>query len=198
MSSDPASGGVTTGGEGEARREGQPEAPLRPGRCNPLLISFLSFWLIGFGVWVVSAGKRYREEYAQGTEGWRVGSSPTVQLTLVREDKHNLACASDQVIAGLHCAYRRDLQEAGPGAPDNPQILQPYNTVGSELLLGAGLWTASDLKKPLPATRFTVLCSYHIEGVAKSSLIRFDPAGPFVPAGKTVTVGTLTDCTLSQ
>ena len=200
MSTDPASGGVATGGEGEARSEGQPDAPLRPGRCNILLLSFLSFALIGFGVWVVSAGKRYREEYGQGqgTEGWRVGNTPVVALTLVREDKRNLACASDQLIAGLHCAYRRDLQQAGPGSADNPQILQPYNTVGNELLLGAGLWTASELKKPLPATRFTVACSYHIEGIAKSASIRFDPAAPFVPAGKAVTVGTLTDCTLTQ
>ena len=56
---------------------GDVDGPLRPSRCNALLLSFLSFWLIVFGVWVVSAGKRYREEYAQGqgTEGWSVGST---------------------------------------------------------------------------------------------------------------------------
>jgi hypothetical protein len=176
------------------------DGSARPSRCNALLLSFLSFCLIVFGVWVVSAGKRYREEYAQGqgTEGWSVGSTQSVQLTLVRDDKHNLGCASDQVIAGLHCGYRRDGSAAGPAAPDDPQLLQPYNTVGSELLLGAGLWTGSDLKKPLPATRFTVLCNYHIEGVAKSASIRFDAAAPFVPAGKRLTAGTLSDCTLAQ
>ena len=179
---------------------GDIDGPLRPSRCNGLLLSFLSFWLIVFGVWVVSAGKRYREEYAQGqgTEGWGVGSTQAVQLTLVREDRRNLACASDQVIAGLHCAHRRDASVAGPSAPDDPQILQPYNTVGNELLLGAGLWTSSDMKKPLPATRFTVVCNYHIEGVAKSAAIRFDAAAAFVPAGKRVTVGTLSDCALPQ
>jgi len=172
----------------------------RPSRCNALLLSFLSFCLIVFGVWVVSAGKRYREEYAQGqgTEGWSVGSTQSVQLTLVREDKNNLACASDQVVAGLRCAYRSDRSAAGASGPDDPQILQPYNTVGSELLLGAGLWLASDLKKPLPATRFTVMCNYHIQGVAKSAAIRFDPAAPFVAAGKSLTAGTLSDCTLPQ
>lgn len=176
------------------------EGPVRPSRCNPLLLSFLSFCLIVFGVWVVSAGKRYREEYAQGqgTEGWSVGSTQAVQLTVVRDDKHNLGCASDQVIAGLHCAYHRDGSAAAAPGPDDPQILQPYNTVGSELLLGAGLWTASELKKPLPATRFTVVCNYHIDGVAKSSALRFDAAAPFVPAGKSLTAGTLSDCTLPQ
>ena len=148
----------------------------------------------------MSAGKRYREEYAQGqgTEGWGVGSTQRVELTLVREDRRNLACASDQVLSGLHCAYRRDGSPAGPSAPDDPRILQPYNTVGSELLLGAGLWTAPELKRPLPAVRFTVVCNYHIDGVAKSASIRFDAAAPFSPIGKRVTVGTLSDCALSQ
>ena len=179
---------------------GDVDGPLRPSRCNGLLLSFLSFWLIVFGVWVVSAGKHYREEYAQGqgTEGWSVGSTQRVELTLVREDRRSLSCASDQVIAGLHCAYRRDASLAGPSAPDDPQILQPYNTVGSELLLGAGLWTSPALKKSLPAARFTVVCNYHIEGVAKSAAIRFDAAAPFSPAGKTLTVGTLSDCALPQ
>jgi len=179
---------------------GDVDRPLRPSRCNALLFSFLAFVLIVFGVWVVSAGKRYREEYAQGqgTEGWSVGSTQRVELTLVRDDRRNLACASDQVIAGLHCAYGRDARESGPSAPDNPQILQPYNTVGSELLLGASLWTSPELKKPLPAARFTVVCNYHIEGVAKSAAIRFDAAAPFSAVGKTVTVGTLSDCALPQ
>jgi hypothetical protein len=191
MSSDSASGSPLPG---------DVDGPLGPSRCNALLLSFVSFCLIVFGVWVVSAGKRYREEYAQGqgTEGWRVGSTQSVELTVVRDDKRNLACASDQVIAGLHCGYRRDGSAAGSSSPDDAQILQPYNTVGSELLLGAGLWTASDLKKPLPATRFTVVCNYHIEGVAKLASIRFDAAAPFAPGGKRLTAGTLSDCALPR
>ena len=191
MSSDATSGSPPPGGI---------DGPLRPSRCNPLLLSFLSFWLIVFGVWVVSAGKRYREEYAQGqgTEGWSVGSTQSVELTLVKDDRRNLSCASDQVISGLHCAYRRDAGPAGPAAPDDPQILQPYNTVGNELLLAAGLWTSAEMKKPLPSARFTAACNYHIEGVAKSAAIRFDAAAPFIPAGKRVTVGTLSDCALTR
>ena len=191
MSSDSTSGSPPAAGV---------DGPLRPSRCNALLISFVSFCLIVFGVWIVTAGKRYREEYAQGqgTEGWSVGSTQSVELTLVRDDRRNLACASDQVIAGLRCAHRRDASVAGPAAPDDPQILQPYNTVGNQLLLGAGLWTSSDLKKPLPATRFSVTCNYHIEGVAKTASIRFDAAAPFAPVGKSVTVGTLSDCALPQ
>jgi hypothetical protein len=43
-----------------------------------------------------------------------------------------------------------------------------------------------------------VVCNYHIDGVAKSASIRFDAAAPFSPIGKRVTVGTLSDCALSQ
>jgi hypothetical protein len=163
-----------------------------------LILSFLSFVLIGFSVWVVSAGSRYRAEYAQAMEGWRVGSTRVVELTLVKDDKRNLGCAADQVIEGLHCGHRGDLQEAGPASPDNSQILAPYNTVGNELLLGAGLWNSPDMKGPLPDTRFTVTCNYNIKGVMKSAAIRFDHAAAFGPVGKTVTAGTLTDCMIPR
>jgi hypothetical protein len=83
-------------------------------------------------------------------------------------------------------------------SPDSPQILRPYNTVGNDLLLGAGLWNSSDLKEPLPETRFTVACNYHIEGVMKSAMIRFAPEASFGPVGRTVTVGTLTDCMIPR
>ena len=195
MSPDSATGGLTAGGEG---REGQPDAPLRPGRCNVLLLSFLSLVLIAFGLWVVSAGKRYREEYSQDMEGWRIGSSREVEITLVKEDDRNLACASDQVIGGLRCGYRLDQQAAGAVSPADPRMLQPYNTVESQLLLGAGLWTSSNLKQPLPAGRFTVSCSYSIKGMVRAAAIRFAPTAPFDRIGKTLPVGALSDCTLRR
>jgi hypothetical protein len=210
MSSDSSPSGRTTPSAGKRRGKEQPDAAssaepsspkgnaLRPERWNVLILSFLSFWLIVFAVWVVSAGSRYRQEYAQAMEGWRVGSTRVVELTLVKEDKRNLACASDQEIAGLRCSHRRDLQVSSPSLPDNRQVLQPYNTVGNELLLGAGLWSSPDLKEPLPQSRFTVICNYHIKGVMKSASIRFDPTAAFAPVGKTVTVGTLTECTLPR
>jgi hypothetical protein len=176
----------------------QPDDPSRPRRCNLLILSFLSFFVIGFGVWLVSAGTRYRAEYAQAMEGWRVGSSRVVELTLVKEDKHNLACAADHSIEGLHCGYRINQHANRPNSPDDPLLLQPYNTVGNELLLGAGLWLSPGLQGSLPETRFTVICTYHIKGVMKSAAIRFDPSATFGPIGKTATVGTLTECTIPR
>ena len=188
MSLDSASGGPPPG---------VVDGPLRPSRCNALLLSFLSFCL--FGVWVVSAGKRYREEYAQGqgTEGWSVGSTQAVQLTLVREDKTNLACASDQVIAGLHSPIVATGTRPALPAPETPDPSAVQHR-GERAPAGRRPLDRRRLKKPLPAARFTVVCNYHIEGVAKSAAIRFDPAAPFVPAGRSLTAGTLSDCTLPR
>jgi hypothetical protein len=163
-------------------------------RLNLVVLSLASFCLIGFGVWVVSAGKRYREEYAQATTGWRVGSTRAIEITVVPDDRRNLACASDQVIAGLRCGGARDFGAAGPDA----ETLQPYNTVGNELLLGAGLWPELDRGGTLPADRFTVSCNYTIKGIIKSAGIRFSPTSAFAPLTKSTTVGTLTECMIPR
>lgn len=182
-----------------ARDPKQPELPPpRSERCNPLLLSFVSFFAIGFGVWLVAAVHDYREEYAQATEAWRVGSIRTVQITLVKDDKHDLACASDEVIGELRCGHGRDLRPVGSSSADDPKILQPFNTTQHELFLGAGLWTSSDLKGSLPQTRFVVSCTYHVDGVMKSVSARFGIKRPFAPLRKTVTAGALTDCVLPQ
>jgi hypothetical protein len=73
-------------------------------------------------------------------------------------------------------------------------VLQPFNTVDSVLLLGAGLWAAPDLKQSLPPSRFSVVCNYNIKGVVRSARVRFDPGGRFIPLSRTVTAGTLTEC----
>jgi hypothetical protein len=172
------------------------DVPPPPERLNVLVFSLLSFCLIAFGLWLVSAGKSYREAYAEKTEGWRVGSTHTVELTLVREDKSNLGCAADRALAGMHCGYTLDGAPTGPASAERSQFLQPYNTIDNTLLLGSGLWNAADLKGTLPEVRFTVTCNYNIKGLAKSASIRFDATAPFTALQKAVTVGTLTDCVI--
>jgi hypothetical protein len=174
------------------------DAPVGSERYNPLLASFLALFVIAFGVWLILGGKRYRAEYAQATQGWRVGTTRVVEVTLVRDDKTNLACASDHGIAGLRCGYDGDRKKVDALSADKPEMLQPYTTVGGELLLGAGLWTAPDMRQALPEKRFSVVCNYSIKGVMRSASIRFDPRGRFSPTGKTVTAGALTDCVLPR
>ena len=182
----------------DADRAAPASAPRPPQRLNALVLSLLSLCLIVFGVWLVSAGKRYREEYADATEGWRVGSTHEVELTLVQTDKQNLSCASDAVVAGLHCGFRKNLSVAGSASADDPRVLQPYNTTSAELLLGAGLWTSPDMKGPLPPTRFTAVCQYHVEGITRSAGIRFAATAPFSPVDKAVTLGSLANCALPR
>jgi hypothetical protein len=193
MASDPPGRDPSTPDDDSAQRDEQP-APASPveaaatrgkrkprgERCNALLLSFVTFFFIAFSVWVVSASDRYRQEYAQATEGWRVGSTRVVELTLVKDDASNLACASQHEIAGLRCGYGRDKREAAPAGPDDSRTLKPYNTVGNELLLGAGLWSSPALKGELPGSRFSVICNYN------------------TPVGKTVTAGTFTECMLPR
>lgn len=165
-------------------------------RSNVMLQSFLWLVAIAFGVWVVTAGTRYREEYSQSVEGFRLGGTRMVELTLVANDKYGLACASDQVVGGLHCGYRADSSAAGPVSPDDATLLQPYYTTGGELVLGAGLWLSPALKEPLPGGRFTVACNLLVAGVTRSAAIRFAPNAAFGGTGKLVPAGTLTECVL--
>ncbi|MBN1611641.1 MAG: hypothetical protein JW940_33710 [Polyangiaceae bacterium] len=181
-----------------ARPAVSPPASRMRGRCNVLTLSLLSFFAIGFGCWLIYARSSYLEQYAQVTTSWHVGVPRMVELTLVKDDKAGLACASDQVIEGLHCGHRADLRPADPSSPDHAQVLQPYNTVKNELLLGSGLWGWPDLKQNLPPTRFSVVCTYLPLGVVKSVSVRFGPTARFNPVGNTVTAGTLTNCVLPR
>jgi hypothetical protein len=185
------SGSGSGPGSGPGPGSGSFDAPPSS-RCNLLILSLASFCLICFGVWLIHAGKRYREDHAPAAQGWRVGSTRPVEITLVREDRQTLACVSNQVVSGLRCGGARDGHEGGL----EPEILQPYNTVGNEIFLGAGLW--SSLTDSLPTDRFTVICNFNVKGFIKSATIRFGAAGVFTPLGKITPVGTLTDCTIPR
>jgi hypothetical protein len=163
-------------------------------RSNVMASSFLWLVAISFGVWLVTAGKRYREQYNQSVEGFVLGGTRMVELTLVASDKHVLACASDIVVDGLHCGYRADSSEAGAVSPEDTTMLQPFVTGGGEMLLGAGLWLSPGLKEPFPTGRFAVVCNFHVAGVTRSAAIRFAVDAAFAPTGRLVPVGTLTDC----
>ncbi|MFZ5445842.1 MAG: hypothetical protein ACOZQL_37970 [Myxococcota bacterium] len=160
---------------------------------NVMVKSFLWLVAISFGVWVFTAGKSYRETWRESVEGFRLGGTRMVEVTLVASDKQGLACASDKVVDELHCGYRANSTEAGPVSTDDPKLLQPFYTVGGELILGAGLWLSPGIKE-LPSGRFTVVCNFHVVGVTRAVAIRFAPGANFGNAGKLVPVGTLSEC----
>ena len=165
---------------------------------NVLLYTVFSLLCIGIALWLVLAWSGYKDKYTQQTEGWRLGSTRMLEITLIREDKKNLACASDKTFGVVRCGYHRDGTPNGPLPENDPHILQPFNTVKNELFLAAGLWQAPVLQGELPKDRFSVVCNYSIVGVLKAVALRWSPTGSFNPVDQSVAVGTLGDCAIPQ
>jgi len=183
---------------GPAKETAPPEA-REPLPKNVLLYTVFVLLCAGIGLWLVLAWMGYKEKYTQQTEGWRLGSTRMLEVTLIREDKKNLACASDKSFGDVHCGYRRNGTALGPKPEDDPHILQPFNTVKNELFLAAGLWQAKVLQgTALPKDRFTVVCNYHVVGVLKDVALRWSPTGSFNPVDQSVAAGTLSDCVIPQ
>jgi hypothetical protein len=179
-------------------RASRPPAPVPPPPRNMLLYTVFGFLCIAVSLWLVFSWTGYKDRYSAQTEGWRLGSTRMLEVTLIREDKKNLACASDRIFDGIHCGYRASQTPWGPGPDQDGNTLQPFNTVKNELFLAAGLWQAPILQGELPSSRFTVVCNYHVKGVLKSVSLRWSPTGSFSPVDQSVTVGTVTDCVIPQ
>lgn len=163
-----------------------------------LLYTVFGLLCMGVALWLVFSWTGYKDRYSQQTEGWRLGATRMVEVTLIREDKKTLACASDRSFDGIHCGFRGNNSPWGPGPEHDSVTLQPFNTVKNELFLAAGLWAAPVLQGELPASRFTVVCNYHIKGVLKSVSLRWSLTGSFSPVDQSVAVGTVTDCVIPQ
>jgi hypothetical protein len=184
-----------------AEKDAAPAAPpdeREPLPHNVLLYTVFGLLCIGVALWLILAWSGYKEKYSQQTEGWHLGSTKMLEITLIRDDKKNLACASDRTYGEIRCGYTRDGKPFGPKPEEDPHILQPFNTVKNELFLAAGLWQAPVLKEPLPADRFTVVCNYYVVGVLKAVALRWSPTGSFNPVDQSVAVGTLSDCVIPQ
>jgi len=165
---------------------------------NVVLYTVFSLLCIGIGLWLVLAWSGYKEKYSQQTEGWHLGATKMLEITLIREDKKNLACASDKVFEGVHCGFHHDGTPWGTKPDDDPNVLQPFNTVKNELFLAAGLWQAPILLGELPKDRFTVVCNYKVTGVLKAVSLRWSPTGNFNPVDQSVAVGTVSGCVIPQ
>jgi hypothetical protein len=175
------------------RREPIPDPPK-----HMLLYTVFGFLCIGVALWLVLAWAGYKEKYTQQTEGWHLGSTKMIEVTLIRDDKKNLACASEKTFGSIHCGYHSNAESWGTSVETDPNVLQPFNTVKNELFLAAGLWQSPILRGTLPAERFTVVCNYHVVGVLKAVSLRWSPTGNFSPVEQSVAVGNLTDCTIPQ
>jgi len=187
---------------GDAPPAAPPVSPAAPVQVPPpphlLLYTVFGFLCIGVSLWMIFAWTGYKDRYSQQTEGWHLGATKMIEVTLIREDKKSLACASDRSFDGIHCGFHANTLPWGPGPEQDSTTLQPFNTIKNELFLASGLWSTPVLQGELPTTRFTVVCNYHVKGVLRSVSLRWSPTGTFSPVDQSVAVGTLTDCVIPQ
>ncbi len=167
--------------------ESRASQPSRPS-CW-LMRSIVSLISIGLLAWIGLSWAQYRTN-RRNLGSWQTGEFYRVEVTIVPQDRENLACASSLQVEGLRCGYdapssQADVLEAN--------TLRPYSAVTGEVFLGAGLW--SDLPAPpdLPRSRFTATCLFQVISAAKPWL-RWTDDGAFQQATKGLPVGRLTDC----
>jgi hypothetical protein len=202
--SDTPNGAPESSASSASDQDSKPQVPPgpTPTREEPpprvLLITVLSILVIGLVLWVVFSATGYREQYSASHDGWRVGGKQMIEITLVKQDKENLACASEKTFQGLRCAYDGAKRPWPSGTVEPRSVLSPYNTIKNELFMAAGLWQNPVLAGSLPVNRFTVVCNYEIVAVSRNAGLRWSPKGNFEPQKNTVPVGRLTDCMIPQ
>ena len=179
-------------------------APLAKGRPVPvrkggsLGKSMILFVIIIGGVVALLAWISQGTETGPAAPKWKVGDSPDLELTLVADDKKNLACAAPDEIGGAHCAFEAQAKPWSKGdSADDKKLLKPYTTVDHVQILAAGVWSDPALAGTLPTTRFSVKCKYKVEGKMKAASMRWASDGPWYES-KDIYSGSISGCKLVQ
>jgi hypothetical protein len=173
-----------------------PAEYFRPSEIDGPLRALLVLFLIGFGVFVVNHWTHYDKYSGQTEQGWHKGTKQMIEITLVKEDRTKLDCASNIELEGLGCAYDANSQPRTQQPSD--KTLHPYCNIKNDVFLASGLWESPALQGQLPNERFTVVCNYNIVGVIKSVSLRWNSTDKFDPAKQSLPIGTLTDCVIPQ
>jgi hypothetical protein len=179
-------------------------APLAKGRPVParkggsLGKSMILFVVIVAGLAAAFALLGQESSTGPAAPKWKVGDSPDLELTLVADDKKNLACATPDELGGARCAFE-DKAKPRPAADsaDDKKLLKPYTTVDHVQILAAGVWSDPALAGTLPTTRFSVKCKYKVEGKMKAASIRWASDGPWYDS-KDLYTGSISGCKLVQ
>lgn len=128
---------------------------------------------------------------------WKPGQTVDVEITLVKQDRDELTCASPNEIKGRRCAQERANKPwATPGDGDDKNLLKPYTTTQGAELLAAGLWTEPSMSSNLPAVRFSVKCKFTVEGIVKQPAIRWGSDKPFHDSPADWPAGSVSGCTV--
>jgi hypothetical protein len=182
-------------GPGAARKQAQADSGGSLGKS--VLLFFVI--VIGLGALFYALGRETPAEVAKPK--WKVGDVTDVEITLVKSDRVDLACATPDEIAGKHCAFEEKNKPWSKGpSTDDKTTLKPYTTAPPERFqfLAAGLWSEPAMAMDkLPATRFSVKCKLKIEGSTKNVATKWEPVKDWND-NRDWFAGTLSDCKVLQ
>src|SRR5262249_40866412 len=129
-------------GKGGRRGPGARARPATPskrggslGKSMVLFIGIVGILLLGFAFLA-------REQPAEPVkQRWTPGQTVDVEITLVRSDRQELACASTEEIAGRHCGFEANNKAWSKGDNnDDKKLFKPYTTTDRMQFVAAGLW----------------------------------------------------------
>jgi hypothetical protein len=170
----------------------------KPKVLSVLLKTLVIFYTIVAIVWIGFAWGDKRRLYSSENPLRQIGETYPIEITLIRDDREHLACASTHSFSGLHCAYKSPNVAWSDGLADDTSILRPYSTVEGEQLLAAGLWSQLAPQEPLPSHRFSVLCNFRPIAAVRDARVRWKTNGAFGPINRAWLVGSLTNCVLPK
>lgn len=168
--------GTSDAGVKGVRGPGAGRAPKAP-KGGSLGKSIILFAVIvgGLAVGFAVLGREGSQNEPPARPKWAVGQAVDVEVTVVNSDRQDLSCASDTEIAGKRCAF--DSAQKPRAAGDDKSTLKPYTTTeatGRAQFVGAGLWSSLG-GAPLPPQRFSVKCTYTVEGTLRKLDVRWSP-----------------------
>jgi hypothetical protein len=190
----PARGPGKGRGPGAARAKKAP--PPQGGSLGKSVLLFFVI-VIGLGAGFAILGREPTAEQAKPK--WTVGQTVDVEVTLVRSDRQDLACAAADEVGGKHCAFEAANKAWSKGGDPNDDkvTLKPYTTTDRMQFVAAGLWSDPGLSPDkLPATRFSAKCKLKVEGTMKNVGVRWEQTGQWYPQDGWF-AGSISSCSLN-
>jgi hypothetical protein len=184
-----------------AKRASVPRAKAHPvpaRKGGSLGKSMILFVLIVGGLAAAFALLGQESSSGPAAPKWKTGDTADLELTVIADDKKNLACASTDDVAGAHCAFEDKAKPRPSGdIADDKKLLKPYTTVDHVQVLASGLWTDPGMTGTLPTARFSVKCKYKVEGKMKAAAIRWAIDGQWYDS-KDLYSGSISGCKVVQ
>ena len=186
-----------------------------PSWANPLALIFLEldtepkvakFFITNRLEWllvVATAGlATLLTAFGRGHEP-QIGDTLDITVTVIPADQRRLACAWEERIAGLSCAYAQPTAKSPSRKLEEKKRLAPYVSVDGQLVILAGVFaseevaSAAKLHKRSRDKRFRVRCSVKLIAQRANIPIRFSHRDAFKPADLTW-VGRAENCLPQQ